>query len=54
MPLYSYECSNKKCGKYDKIMDFIVPLEIHDTVIKCPLCARPLHKRLSAPYFSIK
>ena len=54
MPLYEFECTNKECAKRDKVMQFIVPLAIYDKVIKCPLCMKPLHKRLSAPFFTIK
>lgn len=54
MPLYDYECTNKKCAKRDKIMQFIVPLAMFDKIIKCPHCMKPLVKMLSAPFFSIK
>ena len=54
MPLYDYECTNKKCAKRTKVMQYIVPLDKYDTEVKCPLCRKPLHKMLAAPFFTIK
>jgi putative FmdB family regulatory protein len=54
MPLYDYECENDRCPKSKMVMEFIVPLSVHDAQIKCPKCGKPLKKMLSAPYFKIK
>lgn len=54
MPLYTYTCETKKCEKSKVYMEFIVPLSMHDTEVKCPKCGKPLTKMLSAPFFKIK
>lgn len=54
MPLYSYTCDSKKCPKSNMVLEFIVPLSMHDAEVKCPKCGKPLSKLLSAPFFKIK
>ena len=54
MPLYQFSCTDKKCAKAKMVMEFIVPLSMHDSEVKCPKCGKPLEKMLSAPFFKIK
>ncbi len=54
MPLYSYTCDNKKCKKSKMVLEYIVPLYLADSEIRCPKCDEPLRKMLSAPYFTIR
>ena len=54
MPLYSYTCDNKKCSKSKMALEYIVPLYLSESEIKCPKCDKSLRKMLAAPYFKIK
>ena len=47
MPLYEYECP--KCGTFELVRKFSdAPLE------RCPTCARPVEKLVSAPAIQFK